>query len=142
MALKHIKYLSDEEKATLEEMRRHHPAYRVRNRAHALLLSAKGYGIIQLGDIFEVRRNTISAWLCGWETQGIAGILDERRAGRPCIFLQDEQSRFKDYLAENPHQMKEAATRLQEETGKQASLFTYKRVLKKLAMSGSAVGTR
>ena len=140
--MKFIKPLSEVEKQTLEEVRRNHPQFRVRNRAQALLLNARAYPITQLQDLFEVGRDTISAWLNGWESKGIVGIFDEARSGRPSIFTPDEKSKFKVLVDENPHQLSESAARLQDETGKQASLFTYKRFLKKQAMFGNAVDTR
>ena len=140
--MKFIKPLSEVEKLTLEEARRNHPQFRVRNRAQALLLNARAYPVAQLQRIFEVGRDTVSAWLNGWETKGIIGIFDEVRSGRPAIFTLDEQSKFKTYIDENPHQLNEAATRLQDETGKQASLYTYKRFLKKQATSGNVAVTR
>lgn len=140
--LKFIKPLSEVEKQTLEEVRRNHPQFRVRNRAQALLLNARAYPITQLQDLFEVGRDTISAWLNGWESKGIVGIFDEARSGRPSIFTPDEKSKFKVLVDENPHQLSESAARLQDETGKQASLFTYKRFLKKQAMFGNAADTR
>ena len=140
--LKFIKPLSEVEKQTLEEVRRNHPQFRVRNRAQALLLNARAYPITQLQDLFEVGRDTISAWLNGWESKGIVGIFDEARSGRPSIFTPDEKSKFKVLVDENPHQLSESAARLQDETGKQASLFTYKRFLKKQTMFGNAADTR
>ncbi|MDI1294265.1 MAG: hypothetical protein PSV18_16235 [Methylobacter sp.] len=43
----------------------------------------------------------------------------------------EEQAVFLGYIDENPHQPKTAAARLLEETGKEASLDTFKRILKK-----------
>lgn len=140
--MKFIKPLSEAEKQTLEEARKNHPHFRIRNRAQALLLNARGYQIAQLQSIFEVGRDTVSAWLNGWEMAGITGIFDGARSGRPAIFSLDEQHQFKTYVDENPHQLKAAASRLRDETGKEASLFTFKRVLKKTATSGNVADTR
>jgi transposase len=141
--MKFVKPLLEVEKQTLEEAHRNHPQFRARNRAQAVLLSARGYSIARLRDIFEVRRDTVSGWLDRWERDGIAGLMDEARSGRPPVFTWQEQQRFKTCVDENPHQLKAAAARLQEETGKKASLHTYRRFLKKpAAIHGSAVGTR
>lgn len=129
--MKFVKPLSEVEKQTLEEAYRNHPQHRVRDRAQALLLSARGYSIAQLRNIFVVRRDTISSWLDRWELNGVVGLLDDVRSGRPAIFTVEEQDQFKTYVDENPHQLKAAVTRIQEETGKDASLYTYKRFLKR-----------
>jgi transposase len=140
--MKFIKPLSEVEKQTLKEAHRKHPQFRARHRAQALLLNARGYTIAQLQSIFEVGRDTVSSWLDHWELDGIVGLLDEVRSGRPPIFTREEQHQFKTYVDENPHQLKEAAARLQEEVGKEASLYTYKRFLKKhTATPGNVVGT-
>ena len=57
--MKFIKPLSEVEKRTLEDARRSHHRFRVRNRAQALLLNARGYSIAQLQKIFEVGRDTV-----------------------------------------------------------------------------------
>jgi len=138
--LKFIKPLSHVEKQTLEEAHRNHSTFRVRYRAQALLLNARGYSVVQLQNLFQVGRDTVSAWLDRWEREGIVGLFDEVRSGRPPIFTHDEQDKLKTYVDENPHQLKEAAARLNEETGKHASLYTHKRALKKItATSGSVV---
>ena len=140
--MKFIKPLSEVEKQTLEEAHRNHPQFRARHRAQALLLNARGYSIVQLQCIFEVGRDTVSGWLDRWEFDGIVGLSDEARSGRPPIFTLEEQHKFKTFVDENPHQLKEAATRLREEVGKDASLYTYKRFLKKhTAIPGNVVDT-
>jgi transposase len=140
--MKFVKPLSEVERRTLEEAHRNHPQCRSRGRAQALLLSARGYSIAQLQNIFEVRRDTISGWLDRWELNGVVGLLDDFRSGRPPIFTLEEQKQFKTYVDENPHQLKAAVIRLQEETGKDAGLYTYKRFLKRPAATrGNAAGT-
>jgi transposase len=130
--MKFIKPLSEIEKLTLQEAYMNHPQFRVRHRAHALLLNNRGYSIAQLQHVFEVNRDTVSAWLDRWENDGITGLFDGVRSGRPTIFTLEEQDKFRNYVDENPHQLKEAVTKLREEVGKDASLDTYKRFLKKL----------
>lgn len=61
---------------------------RERTRAHALLLSAKGYYIEQLSDIFFVDRDTVARWLDRWQQSKRGGapmssLKDGQRSGRP-----------------------------------------------------------
>ncbi len=113
--MKFIKPLSEIEKLTLREAYMNHIQFRVRHRAHALLLNNRGYSIAQLQRVFEVNRDTVSAWLDRWENEGIVGLFDAVRTGRPSIFTLEEQNKFKTYVDENPHQLKEAVSKLKEE---------------------------
>lgn len=96
--------------------------------------------IARLGELFEAQHETVSSWLDKWETEGLIGLYDCPRSGRPARFTVEEQAVFLGYIDENPHQPKAAAARLLEETGKEASLDTFKRVLKKEPTSGNVVG--
>lgn len=140
--MKAIHPLSPNEQQTLEEAYRHHPSHRLRQRAWGLLLSHRGYLAIRLSELFEVRQETVSAWFESWERLGVVGLLDQPRSGRPAIFSAQEQEQFLQYLAENPHQTKVVAARLQAETGKSASPFAFTRLLKKRGIGGSAAVSR
>ena len=54
--LRFVKALTEEIKAQLSEIHHGHADFAFRNRAHAILLSAKGITVNQLRDIFEVDR--------------------------------------------------------------------------------------
>lgn len=81
--MRFVKKLSLETKNQLEELMKESKSHKVRRRAHAILLSAKGYKIEQLANIFDVDRDTISQWLSRWENVGIIGLKDNARSGRP-----------------------------------------------------------
>jgi transposase len=95
-----------------------------------------------LSELFEAQHETVSSWLSKWETEGLMGLYDCPRSGRPVRFTAEEQSTFLGYIDENPHQPKAAAARLLNETGKEASLDTFKRILKKVPTSGNVVGSQ
>jgi len=139
--MKFISKLSPVEQLTLEEAYKNHPTFRCQQRAHAILLSNQGYTINQLIEVFHVRRKTVSAWLNAWINNGIVGLKDASRSGRPAHFTPEEQALFLDYLDENPHQIKVAIHRIQEETGKKVAIDTYKRILKKATLLGNVVDT-
>ncbi len=81
--MKFIKSIDSETKEKLFEMMRTSPSYKVRKRAHAILLSAKRYKIDQLANIFDVDRDTVSEWLRRWDEFGLEGLNDAARSGRP-----------------------------------------------------------
>ena len=81
--MKFVRPLEPHTRDLLHELARQNPSPRVRQRAHAILLSAKGYYINTIADIFEVNRDTVSCWLDGWEQQRFEGLHDAPRSGRP-----------------------------------------------------------
>ena len=78
--MRFIDNLSQDEKMSLEHLLRSSTDYRVRQRSQAILLSAKGYTIKQLTNIFEVDRDTISHWFKHWEAE--KRLKDLPRSGR------------------------------------------------------------
>ncbi len=81
--MKFVRNLTPQEKASLYELMRKSTSFKVRQRAHAILLSAKKHRIDQLSDIFDVDRDTVSEWLNRWEVKGLSGLIDAQRSGRP-----------------------------------------------------------
>ncbi|HPE62106.1 MAG TPA: helix-turn-helix domain-containing protein [Thiolinea sp.] len=129
--MKFIAPLSEAEHTTLNEAYHAHPSFRVRQRAQALLLNARGYSMAQISEWLDVQHETVSRWLKHWEAEGRVGLLDAPRSGRPPLLSEAEADQFIGYIDENPHQLKAAMARMQEETGKEASPDTFKRLLKK-----------
>ncbi|WP_254257838.1 helix-turn-helix domain-containing protein [Methylobacter tundripaludum] len=74
--LKFIAKLTPEEEVTLTEAYRNHSLFRVRQRAHAILLNNRRYVIARLSELFESQHETVSSWLDKWETEGLIGLLD------------------------------------------------------------------
>ena len=140
--LKFITALTLEEQDTLTEAYRNHPQFRVRQRAHAILLHNRHVMVARLCELFETHPETVRSWLNRWETEGVLGLYDNPRSGRLQCFTAEEQATFLGYIDENPHQPKAAAARLQDVTGKVASLDTFRRVLKKVPTSGNVAGNR
>ena len=72
-----------------------------------------------------------SQWVDRWYEQGIMGLLEPTLTGRETIYNDVEAQRLKELVDEEPHQLKRAQSILEQETGKKASLYTLKRMLKK-----------
>ena len=128
--MKFVNSLNEVQKSSLEEAYQTQNQHRVRQRAQAVLLSARGYTIKQLSNLFDVQRDTVSAWLDAWAAKGLDGLEDEARTGRPLVLNDVHRAQFKADLDENPHQLKSVVARFEAETGITASLPTYKRALK------------
>ena len=81
--MKFVAKLNGRERISLYELMRTSSSFKIRQRAHAILLSAKKIRIELLSDIFEVDRDTVSEWIRRWNEKGILGLADAPRSGRP-----------------------------------------------------------
>lgn len=75
--------LSGEQAPALALLHRAGRSHRVRQRAHAVLLSAKGYTLDQIADVLAVDRDAVSRTLDRWEAGGVAALEEGPRLGRP-----------------------------------------------------------
>ena len=80
---KFVSSLSAQERRQLDELHRTGRSHRVRQRAHAVLLSAQGYTLDQAADILRVDRDAVSRTLERWEEGGGAALEEGARPGRP-----------------------------------------------------------
>lgn len=80
--LRFVGALSEEEQRQLEGLWRLGRSHRVRERAHAVLLSAKGYTLDQVADVLEVDRDAVARTLDRWQAGGVAALEEGHRPGR------------------------------------------------------------
>lgn len=130
--MKFAQPIPEEVRVTLTEMYMNHPTFRCRQRAQAILLSVRGFTIEALWSILDVRRDAISGWIDRWEEEGLLGLYDRPRAGRPRIYTEVEVNLLKTLVDEEPRQIKTAQIQLADMTQKTASTSTLKRLLKEL----------
>jgi len=141
--LKFVTELTEEAKQQLEAIYHDHTDFAFCRRAHAVLLSSRGFTIGQMQDIFAVDRDTVSAWLDLFEQSGADGLKPLPRPGRPAIYTGDEVRQLKGLVDQEPRQIKQAQAALQQATGKSSSTETAKRALKKSqATRGTAAAAR
>lgn len=118
---------------TARELRRLHQessSRRVRWRAHAVLLSAKGYSIDQIADIYETDRDAVSRSLDRWLERGFAGLEDEPRSGRPAKIPPDQHDQIVAIALEEPRQLKRGLALITEQFGITLSLESLRRLLR------------
>jgi transposase len=77
-----IQSLSVGERKALKKLARRELG-RVSERIHMVLLSARGYSVGQIAQIFETSEGTIREWLEHFEKEGVEGLRDRPRSGRP-----------------------------------------------------------
>ena len=78
---KFVSSLTDAERMALEKVHRMGPTHRERQRAHAILLSAKGFTLGQLALACDVHSDTVSGWLDAWQERGLSGLKDAPKSG-------------------------------------------------------------
>ena len=81
--MRYVAELTPGQTVEVEGLRRGGRSHRVRQRAHAVLLSAKGYSLDQAAHILGVDRDAISRWLGRWERVGSGALQDAPKRGRP-----------------------------------------------------------
>jgi transposase len=129
--MKFVSPLTDPEYATLKEMMKNHGNYRVRMRAHSILLSSKGYKRKEIAKIYSVKDlDTISTWFNRWHSIGLVGLFDDERSGRPPLLSDEEKMTFIEMVKISPNSLKLALTQLFEKVEKTVSIDTLKRLLK------------
>ncbi len=104
--MKFVAPLDSQTRKRLQELSRNSPNTRVRQRAHAVLLSEKHYKIDTIADIFDADRDTISRWLKNWQDRGLEGLSDNPRSGRPSVLSKKEQDEALKMVLEEPRQIK------------------------------------
>ena len=65
----------------------------VRERAHAVLLSNRGFSITKIASFFDIQYQTVSRWLKDWEQEGLSGLYKCHAGGRPPIYDEQEVKR-------------------------------------------------
>ena len=128
---KFVKILTEEDYTKLGENHQKSDNFRVRNRAHAIMLSCSKYPIDEIAVICGVHRNTVCRWIERWNKFGFKGLRDVEKEGRPPILTLAEQAKTVEIALLNPRFPHRQLSRIKAETGKTISHYTLKRLIKK-----------
>lgn len=128
--LKFIPPLAEEAREQLREVYTSHPDPKLRRRVHAVLLSDQGHTLNQLQDMLQADRDTISIWFRRFEAQGVEGLVDLPRPGRPKIYTAAEIEAFRALVEAEPRQIRQAQAVLEAQTGKASCTGTLRCILK------------
>ena len=112
-------------------MHKNHPVSRVRNRAHMIILSHKGYALKDIGDICEVTRHTVSSLISRWEHAGLAGLYDAPRDGRPRSLTPDDEEYVEKLTDQEPRSLNMIAAIFEDQRCKKVGKATVRRVIRK-----------
>lgn len=77
-------------------------AYRVAGWLHAVALNMEGKAAPEIADILKVHRSKVSIWLHNWQQNGMEGVLEGHRSGRPSAITNDQREKLADILDSGP----------------------------------------
>lgn len=129
--MRYVKTLSEKDKEELNFLLKNHASHNVRRRAHSVLLSAEKFRINEIARIYQINRETVRNTLSRWEENGLAGLYDSPKNGRPPTLSKDEENRALETLEKDPRSTKKALFLIQKETDKIISEWTLKRIAKR-----------
>ena len=139
IAVKFVYPLTEEQTNELKNIVKNSEKHRVRQRAHAILLSSDGFSVDNIAQIFGVTRDTVSGWIDKWEQSGLEGLEDKSRPGNPGTLTQSEKQLVIELCKETPRSIPSIIAALFEQTGKHVSDSTIKRILKSAKLTWKRV---
>ncbi len=77
-------------------------AYRVATRLHAVVLNMEGKTAPQIANALKVHRSKVSLWLRNWQQEGVEGLLETQRPGRPQRLSEHQCQQLADILDSGP----------------------------------------
>lgn len=108
--------------------------YQVRTRAHCILLINSKYETEELIKIFGVSRKTIYNWRNNWSKYKLVGLYNRVGRGRKSIFNYQQKEQIKQWVKQEPKNLKQVIEKIKKEWGIVTSKDTVKRILKCLGM--------
>ena len=117
--------------------------YRVRDRAHMMLMSAEGWNAPALAKAFDCHEHTVRTAIKRWNESGLYGLWDHEGRGSKAKW----QPADMDYLLAcvneeaRTYNSSQLAVKLWEARGVELSADRIRRLLKKRVIGGSAPGT-
>ena len=86
-----------------------------------------------------MNRQSVASWLNAWEEQGLCGLIEKPRSGRPKHLDEAEIERVLRLVKDEPRSIKKALSLLEEQTGKKISTKTLKGLCKEAGLSWKRV---
>ena len=77
-------------------------AYRVAKRLRAVVLNSDGHTSGELAEILQSPRSKVSEWLQRYQRDGVDGLLEGYRSGRPSQLTEKQQQQLGDILDSDP----------------------------------------
>lgn len=80
---RYITLTTDDARTALHQLYRQTNDADLRTRCQMILLSSTGHAVSEIADLTLFDENTILYWFDRYESQGLAGLEDRPRSGRP-----------------------------------------------------------
>jgi transposase len=125
-----IEDLSQETQSLLQRLYKCSRHYRMRQRAHGILLSSKGYTTTQLQEIFQVDRIPIYHWFNAWESRRLGGLYERTGRGRPPKLTAVHKAQIHQWAKDFPRHRHQIRLLIHEKFGIDVSKDTIKNVWK------------
>lgn len=135
--------LTPEEESTLQALRiANSVPYRVRDRAHMLLLNESGWNVPAIAEIMGCHEHTVRAAIKRWEGVGLYGLWEEDGRGKKPTWKPSDMNYLEQRLneEERTYNSTQLAAKLSAERGVQLTPDWIRQLLKKRAIAGSALG--
>jgi len=92
-------------KQALLEMAQQNPSTWLGIRIAAALLVLKGWTSTQIAELFDISRWSAVQWIQRINQEGIEGLLEKNRKGRPVRLNESIQSQLEQVLMQSPHEL-------------------------------------
>ena len=136
-------HLSEEEDEALRQLSLSDgPTAIVKQRAQALRLNAAGWNVPALARHLQLHEHTVRNALKRWQAEGLAGLWDAPRCGRPRRWQGDDWTAIEAWLQEpRSYTSRQLCEKLLQERHVRLSPRQMSRVLKKKGIAGSDYAT-
>jgi len=95
--------ITDEERAELQRrVRAHTTPQRTAKRARIVLLAADGLPNRQIAPMVGMNEHTVAQWRRRFAAEGLAGLQDRKRSGRPLVYDHDQRLRIVATVTQEP----------------------------------------
>lgn len=107
------------------------PSTQYYQRAMAIKLSSKGHSIGKISEMLDVHYNSAYGWITKYFNEGIDGLLDKPKSGRPRKILESKLKILEDIINEEPRRITVSLPKIEEKLGVKVSIWTVQRALKR-----------
>ena len=132
--------LTESEDQTLSELRiASGVPYRVRDRAHIVLLNARGWNAPAIADIFNCHEHTVRTTIKRWQTEGLGGLWEADGRGRKPTWDTEDLAYLEHCLdtEERTYNSVQLAAKLAQERHVKLGPAQIRRLLKKRSLPGN-----
>lgn len=96
---------STDELASIQQASNHDKCPEVQQRAIGLLMLHEGKSPKAVAEFFSVSQPTVYDWLHRWQAQGVEGLANRSKSGRPLKAKPDYVALLKEVVEQNPQEL-------------------------------------